>query len=54
MDGGGGGGGGGVGWGGGGVGWGGGGVGLVLQGLLGISLFCSLASKSYRPAADTS
>jgi hypothetical protein len=30
------------------------GVGLVLWGLLGISLFCSLASKAYRPAADTS
>jgi hypothetical protein len=32
---------------------GGGGV-LVLRGLLGISLFCSLPYKAYRLAADTS
>jgi hypothetical protein len=30
------------------------GVGVVLRGLLGISLFCSLASKAYRLVADTS
>jgi hypothetical protein len=32
----------------------GGGVVLVLRGLLGISLFCSLPCKAYRLAADTS
>jgi hypothetical protein len=30
------------------------GVGVGLRGLLGNSLFCSVASKAYRPAADTS
>jgi hypothetical protein len=35
-----------------GVQWGGGGA--VLQGLLAISLFCSLPCKAYRLAADTS
>jgi hypothetical protein len=36
-------------------GWGWGwGVGLVLGGFVGVSLFCSLASKAYRRAADTS
>jgi hypothetical protein len=29
-------------------------VGLVLGGFLGVSLFCSLASKAYQQAADTS
>jgi hypothetical protein len=39
----------------GGWGWGWGwGVGLVLGGFVGVSLFCSLASKAYRRAADTS
>jgi hypothetical protein len=34
-------------------GWGWG-VGLMLGGFVGVSLFCSLASKAYRQAADTS
>jgi hypothetical protein len=36
-------------------GWGWGwGVGLLLGDFLGVSLFCSLASKAYRRAANTS